>query len=200
MKNLNYLLLAAFCFVFLIDGCKKKDDKDETPTPVNYLCDGNGEISYIPLDSANNWTYSFKMGGVSQSVHPSISVTGHVTYGGKVYAKLEDATSYYGVRYYREDASHNIYTYSSAEYLEVPASPTLNQSWTGSDSYTRTVTNLSASISTSSCSYTGLLEISEYSGTTLKGKYYYKKGLGLMYSEVVSFFTNTFTLTSVTLN
>ena len=200
MKKFYYILLAVFCFIFIMDGCKKKDSKNDDTTPVNYLCDGNGGASYIPLDSANNWKYSFKMGGTSQSVNPNISVTGHVTYNGKVYAKLEDATSYYGDRYMREDAStHNIYSYTSAEYLEVPASPILNQSWTGSSSYTRKVTNLSASVSTSSCSYTSLLEISEFSGSTLKGKYYYKKGLGLVYSEVTSFFVNTFTLTSVTL-
>lgn len=101
--------------------------------------------------------------------------------------------------YLREDASHNIYQYNTndnTEYFYVPGSPTLNRTWATSSSGSREVTNLSASVTTSGCSYTGLLEITSYSGSTPQYTFYYKKGLGLV-AQLGS--SSEFKLTAVTL-
>jgi hypothetical protein len=105
--------------------------------------------------------------------------------------------------YLREDAdNHNIYFWSSSEgkdYLEVPANPQLNQTWESGTGFTKKVTNISASKKTTYCSYTGLLEITEYYGTSVFAIFYYKKGLGLVYKIEKGFSTSTFELYSVTL-
>lgn len=53
------VLLIAVASLVIYSCNKDKDDSDDntnnTPTPVvNVLCDGNGEVSYYPLDSANS--------------------------------------------------------------------------------------------------------------------------------------------------
>ena len=96
-------------------------------------------------------------------------------------------------------SDNNDYKSPNTEFLEVPGTPTLNQTWTSAYG-TRTVTNLNASKTTSSCTYTGLLEITEVIGAKTT-KFYYKKGLGLVYRIDVSgtSFPGEYTLTSATL-
>ena len=143
----------------------------------------------------------YKISGITQSPHPSPKVIGHVTYGSVKYAHIYDSALFSDVYMRENTANHNIYFYNDNngnEYLAIPGSPTLNQSWTSAFG-TRTVTNLSASKSTSGCSYSGLLEITEVaSGTTTK--YYYKKGLGMVYKvQSGTSFPDEYTLTSVSL-
>ena len=205
MKRTNFFFIVSFCFLIVISSCKKNESKDDeqtpTPTPINYLCDGNGKNIYFPLDSTFSWSYSYTLGGITQSSPPKYQVVGHETHDGKVYAKIEDVNSYYSEKYFREDISnHNIYSYNdynNTEYLEIPYTPTLNQSWNYS-SNTKKVTNLSASVTTASCSYSGLLEVSEYDNTdVLTNKYYYKKGLGLVYWEGYGYWVEKYTLEQV---
>lgn len=197
------------CIVALgsFSSCKKTTTTPDpvtptpTPTPVNQLCDGNSTASYYPLDSTDTWVYLYKIMGVTQSPHPSPKVIGHVTYNSFKYAHIYDS-ALFSDTYLREDATtHNTYFYNSnngIEYLEIPGTPTLNQTWSGAFG-TRTVTNLSASKATSSCSYTGLLEITEV-GSSSTTKYYYKKGLGKVYSiQSATSFPDEYTLTSTTL-
>jgi hypothetical protein len=207
MKKHIFTLMIGLSVAVYMGSCKK-DKKDEpTPTPapvINYLCDGDGTTSYYPLDSLNTWTYAYSGMMVSNS---TIEVTGSEVLDGKKYAVLTDGSlmMFMGERYLREDAStHNIYRYSDyyhAEFLEVPASPTLNQTWTSGGAYSRKVTNLSASKTTSSCSYTGLLEITEYQNDTLPtDKFFYKKGLGLICNEELSgFWPGKYTITAANL-
>jgi hypothetical protein len=204
MKTNSILLIALS--VLILSSCKK-DSNDATPaTPaVNKLCDGNGGSSWMPLDSTDSWTYHFTIGGIAQN-SPTVVVTGHQTRGGKLYAVTHDDSNLFQFddKYLREDASHNLYyfdTNDNTEYLEVPGSPTMNQSWAyGSGGHTRKVTSLTGAIATTGCNYTGLLEISDLSSSgVVQNKFYYKKGLGLVYSTSTSFIMTVLSLESVTL-
>lgn len=189
-KNYLTIAISLLSITYFVSSCKKKESSptvEETPIvvpPVNKLCDGNGSNLYYPIDSANSWTYKYKISGVTQSISPNPKVIGHITYLSKKYSKIKDAISFSSEFYLRtEITNNNVYRYdsgTSSEFLEIPGAPILNQTWT-SYSGTSTVTNLSASITTSACSYTGLLEISVVSSISTI-KYYYKKGLGLVYS------------------
>jgi hypothetical protein len=209
MKKLLFVAVSLVAAAFiLVPSCKKKDDNSSsTSTPTtpttSTICDGNGKTTYFPLDSTDSWTFSCSFMGQNEG-SATVTVIGHNTYSGVNYAELNDPSHllYTSDNYYREDATtHNIYwydTYGFAEYLLIPASPTLNQTWTASSSTTKTVLSLSATYTTSSCSYTGLLEIGEYSSGTLKYTYYYKKGLGEV-AEVGDAYGDLVKLTSVKL-
>lgn len=212
LKQLSLLLIVA-CSM-LIPSCKKKSNDPElvTPPPIvaNTLCDGNNSTSFYPMVLNNTWGYTYKIYTQQQTVHPSLKVTGTTTHNLKNYFEITDQNSvmFSNPREYREDATtHNIYFYDNSwamEYLNIPASPTLNQSWAYTNNTTRKVTNLSASLSTGSCSYTGLLEISIYNNSNvLQEVDYYKKGIGMVGSKMPdSFFGgfDTFNIDSITLH
>ncbi len=229
MKSKIVFLLTNCLFLGLLlffTDCKKNKDEAETCSDgiqnqgetgvdcggpctacTSVLCDGNGTTSFFPLKLNNSWTYSYKIGPQVQSISPSPSVTGTTTHGSYTYFEFEDqsSTMYGGIYELREDAtSHNIHSYSSStDYLYIPASPTLNQSWAVDYGNTRKVTNLSASATTAGCTYTGLLEISQYdSGMVLQQKEYYKKGIGLVYRYHPPSlgFDSQYSLTSLVLN
>lgn len=206
MKTKKIVALLCIITIGSFSSCKKKSSDPEpdatTPViPVNQLCDGAGGTNYFPLDSTDAWIYLLKYSGVTQNPKPSPKVIGHVTYGSFKYAHMYDLV-FQTDHYYRENTStHNIYCYkpsNSTDYLEVPGTPTLNQTWTSAYG-TRTVTNLNASKTTSSCTYSGLLEITEVVGSVTT-KFYYKMGLGMVYKiDVSGSFPGEYTLTSATL-
>jgi len=183
--------------IVIIESCENNTDK-----PVNPLCDGNSKNTFYPLDSANNWKYDWSS---SQVKGANIMVTGYYIFYDKTFSVLKDLSEsmFLDELYLREDPNdHNIYIYNSSkgkEYLYVPANPQLNQTWETVTGFSKKVTNISASKKTTYCSYTGLLEITEYYGTTVWAIYYYKKGLGLVYKTEKGFATSTFELYSVTL-
>ncbi|MEI6766704.1 MAG: hypothetical protein WCM76_13805 [Bacteroidota bacterium] len=188
MKRTIIVMSSLVILSCLLGSCKKKDTsttQDETPAPVvNPLCDGNGSSSYFPLVLNNYWKYYF----VGQSQEPTLTVIGTNTYNSKSYFRLEDNTGLMQVSdiYLREvSSSHDIMAYNSStnsESLYLPGSPTLNQTWAYTSSISRKVTNLSATYTTSSCSYTGLLEITVSVNGSVTDKEYYKKGLGMVAS------------------
>lgn len=190
MKTKKIVALLCIIAVGSFNSCKKKTSDPEpdatTPvTPVNQLCDGVASNSFYPLDSLNNWTYVLKYSSSIQSVRPSPKVERFVTYNSKKYAEIKDGSIYFTDAYIREDAvTHNVYRYKSSnstEYLEIPGTPTLNQTWPSGYGTTLTVTNLSASKNTTKCTYTGLLEITDVNTQAgITQKLYYKKGLGLV--------------------
>jgi len=198
------LFVLAVLSITMYFSCTKKAEEKPTPIPASDLCTGNGKASYYPLKINNSWKYAYTISGYSQP-GPKLKMVRYDTISGVGYSVIDDQANvmYTGDRYMREDSAANIYNYNSSlstEYLEVPASPTLNQSWVVGNGYTRKVTNLSASVSTGFCSYKGLLEISYYnSGGTLITKYYYKRGLGLVRSVSPSGFAIIYSLSAVTL-
>jgi hypothetical protein len=188
-KTLLTAILILVGTIVIVESCSN----DDSSTPAaNVLCNGTSKTSFFPLDSGNTWSYDYSIS--SQS--PDLSIIGHRTFGSYNYSVLDDASNvmYSSRQYLREDpVNHNIYKYndiSSIEYLLIPASPQLNQK----------VTNLSASVKTAHCSYTGLLEISEYDGAEVVNKYYYKKGLGMVCEKGYAIFTSTYELYSVKLH
>ncbi|MCX6230392.1 MAG: hypothetical protein NTZ33_02500 [Bacteroidetes bacterium] len=180
---------------FLILSCKKNND---TTTPItngnnnnSIICNGNGKNTYFPLDSGNIWNYNYYMLDVIQNQKPSLVHYGFANPTSlHTYAMLKDDSGWMysgSYEYFREDPlTHDIYNYysiysGSGEYLFVPGSPYINQTWTGQSSTdVWTVTNLSASLVTPACSYTGLLEITNLNPGNITHKYYYKKGLGMV--------------------
>jgi len=192
-----------------LTNCKKddKDDDDDTPA-ASTLCDGKGGSSWLRLDSANSWTYTWAITGQSMPISPKLLLTETTEHAGKTYRTMVDESDGDMLNYdyeYREDAStHDLYQYypcCDEEHLEVPGSPTLNQTWTTVADWSRKITSVSASVSTGSCNYTGLLEITEYDANmAVVNKYYYKKGLGLVKRITPSQIgEETFTLSAVTL-
>lgn len=183
--------------IALSTGCKKDDNSTDNNTnnptnpTVNQLCDGKGTNSYLPLVQQNSWEW--KQQGSGNIVH-KWKVNGTQTFNSVNYLKMNivwDSGLTETERYFRAASNGDVYQYSTyygagQEFLYVPASPTLNQQWdypvSGSSQGTgkRKVTSVNASITTSSCSYTGLVTIAEYSGSSLITTYYYKKGLGLV--------------------
>ena len=197
--------------VAIISSCKKKDTTPSTPpAPANVLCDGNGSTSYYPLALNNSWTFTYYIATQSQSTSPNLVVTGTSSHNSLSYFKIDDQTAVmYGstVELRQDAATHNIYYYDSnsgSEFMYVPATPTLNQSWAYTNGGTRKVTNLSSSISTGSCNYTGLIEITTYdSGSVLMDKEYFKKGAGMVHREDPDSFFGGFdkyNLSSITLH
>ncbi|MBC7426828.1 MAG: hypothetical protein H7321_09865, partial [Bacteroidia bacterium] len=131
--------------------------------------------------------YSVSENGVYQFNNTDIQVLKDSFINGHQYAAIADSSYriYSGMRFLRQDGStKNIYFYNSdstMEYMEIPGEPAMGQTWKYFN-LSKNVTNLSASIKTNYCNYSGLLEISDFDGVTLKAKRYYKKGLGLIYS------------------
>ena len=205
MKKLIYMMVYLIMASQLTDCKKKEDDDDSTttpPPPVNTLCDGKGGSSWMPLDSTNTWEFDYNL----SAGYPILVAKGTSTHSGKTYRVIEDAsnlmyTSDYEVR---EDAStHDLYKYSDGsgqEYLEVPGSPSVNQVWPINSGKSRKITSVNATLSTSSCNYTGLLEMQELDASlTLVYTYYFKKGLGMVKKEGVGTFASIYTLDDVTL-
>jgi hypothetical protein len=206
MKKLIYMM-AFLAIASQLTDCKKKedDDDDSSSTPANVLCDGKGANIWVPLDSANTWTYKFTIAGIAQT-SPVLVARETSEHDGKSYRYIADDDGFMFLSDYelREEAStHDMYRYYdgwSQEFLEVPGAPTLNQTWDIFSSHTRKVTNLSASVSTSGCNYTGVLEITEYDGSSdVVNTFYYKKGLGLIKVVEPGQFGNTYVLSAVTL-
>ena len=187
MKKLIYMM-AFLAMASQITNCKKedKDDDDDDTPAANVLCDGKGGSSWMRLDSANSWTYTWSLDGQNFPISPKLVVGETTEHDSMTYRLLVDSDNNMLSYDYelREDATtHDLYQYyfSGEEFLVVPGSPTLNQSWTTVTNWTRKVTSVSASVSSHDCNYTGLLEITEYDANMeIKNKYYYKKGLGLV--------------------
>ena len=156
------------------------------------ICNGNGQNLFVPQANNNNWTYEDQ--GVFNAKYTLIingtQVYGSNTYNVVEYCFLPPSCSPSANYYYRAGSNGDIYQYfpsQTAEYLLVPANPSMNQSWAYPVSTgigTRKVTSLNASISTYSCSYTDCLKIQEYDAASQPWKiYYYKKGIGLVYEN-----------------
>lgn len=209
MKSKQFAILCSVVVITGLSSCKKKTStptEDTTPvvvTPVNKICTGNGTTSYFPLDSLNTWGFSYTISGMAQSSSPLYKVVGTILYNAKKYSNIDDIGSFNQSMYLREDiVSHDIYEYNSSngqEYLYIPVNPVLNQTWPiqyGS----RKITNLSATKTTSSCTYTGLLEISDLDVNGVAYKLnYFKKGIGMVNTTETGSFPGVYNLKSVTL-
>jgi hypothetical protein len=163
------------------------------------LCDGNGTTSWFPLALNNSWFY--KGSGSNQFTD---NITGTQVYGSFTYHKIENTLG--GTNYLRQASNGDIMIYNSAtstEYLYVPGSPTVNQTWTFPMQFsaTRKVISTNATLTTSTCTYTGLLKIQNFNGTGGgETVMYFKKGLGMVSTDQIYPGIIVTNLNTVTLN
>lgn len=191
MKPFSKVLFIALLVTGVLHACEKKKTKVDPRVfattgsiPPDLVCYGKGTNTYLPLDSLNSWIYEYKLAGVDQNDAPAPHVVESAIFNSIKYVKVTDRILTF---YYRTDpVNNNIYRYDTGdriEYLTIPGNPVMNQTWPISMSSSYKVSNLSATIITSKCTYTGLLEISEMNGNSaVTGKLYYKKGLGLVFA------------------
>ena len=225
-KNFKFIYLLVSAVLFMV-SCNSDDENSEiTPPDVivdtttvdttsidAVLCDGNGTNSYYPMTVTDTWTYKYKIAGFAQSPNPVIKVLNPVEYNSVSYSQFTDLSNfmYLSENYFRFDSvTSNVYYYddnNNVEYLYLPANPALNQTWDyfGTIGYnSRKVTNLAATLTTDFCTYTDLLEITQYDDNgVVRKRDYYKKGIGLVQNQYFdSFFGtfDTFTLIDITLH
>ncbi|MEI6764740.1 MAG: hypothetical protein WCM76_03805 [Bacteroidota bacterium] len=185
MKKNILIIVQCIVLCIVINSCKKSDSGKDGDATKDTICEGNGGKSWLPLAVHNQWKYTIE----SLNLEPKLTVINSTVENSKTYWVIRDSTGLMqlGDLYLREDPkSHNLYALdlnsSSGEFLYLPASPELNQSWMYFTHLLK-VTNLAATYSTSTCSYSDLLEVSVYDGISIIDKHYYKKGLGLVGTE-----------------
>ena len=200
--TISAILIIAFSAV-TIQSCKKSSSSTPAPTTTpppatSVICNGNGTTSNYPLAANNTWHYKDASGNTFDN-----TVGSTVTYGAYTYFIVSSTQG--GTLYLRQAANGDIMAYdgSNADVLYIPAAPTVNQTWqcqTGFGYY-RKVVSTNASLTTSSCSYTGLLEIQDLNsiGGSVFGQFYYKKGVGDV-SDWQSSPGTTFLLSTLTLH
>jgi len=204
MKKFSWLyVLAGVMFTsVLINSCNQEDEvADPNGNPANVLCDGAGSISYFPLADSNVWVYSGTFGATKtvtdvETVSTGTQYTVNADQGFNDYDEVFIVGSNGDV--FLESAGTTV---QDTNYLHVPINPTLNQEWIYTISFDgnkiRRVTSISATVTTSSCTYNDCLEITEFDGTGDQlGTYWFKQGVGEVSKQVLT----TSNLTSVTLN
>jgi hypothetical protein len=168
---------------------KKKDDTNYEVPPVvtSVLCDGNGTNSYFPLQLGNKYSYGYKFKGESK-YDRTYTVTKDTVIGGLTYKKIQQDSIASQFDLIRVDLmSNNVFSYISAiskEIVLIPGTPVLDQSIECVKPGNKAkITSLSAAYKTAACSYSGLLEITEYDAS---GKavavYQYKPGVGRVHT------------------
>jgi len=197
-RFIPFIVILAFTAIF-INACK--DDKDEdptpTPTPTSVICDGKGSTSYYPLAMQNSWYLSTSGNSIT------FTIVDTPTYISNKYYEVESSLG--GTRYYRKKSNGDIMVYSMSsgtELLYIPGSPTVGQSWPFDMDFatTRKVAATNASYSTSKCNYTGCLKIELWDGVDLVRTDYYKKGVGLISTDLIWGGVVVTKLSSVTLH
>ena len=180
----------------LISACKKEDDP--TPAPgANVICDGNGTISYMPLALENYWNLTA----------PGYSITYLVvdtqTFISNKYYEVESNLG--GNRYYRMKPNGDIMLYDSfnnVEVLFIPNLPTAGQTWSYDIELcdTRKVAAVNVPYTTSKCYYGRCLKIELYDNGSLVRTEYYRRGVGLVSTDIIWGGIAITKLSDVTLN
>jgi hypothetical protein len=195
-KVLSLTIFSILIIAELFHSCKKDLALNPKPVlnlPVNYLCTGNGALTYMPLSLGNKWEFSN---------HLTSEVTGSTSLAGKTYFEITTYDSYsnpFSPYYLRIENNGDLYEYSSTygDYLEIPANPSLGQiiPFPGSLGGYKKVIGVDTTASTPNCNYTGLLALASYDKRdSCYYIGYYKKGLGHVLSQGGQIF-----LTGVTL-
>lgn len=192
MKKIVLPVMMLVASTVMTVSCKKKKDDDYTPpvTTPTLLCDGNGTSSYFPLSNGNKYVYGYKLKG-NAKWDKNYTITKDTIIGGQTYKKLQNDSVKTIYELIRTDlANNNVYSYISAlskEVILVPGTPAIDQVIeVATPGNTAKVTSVSAAFKTASCSYSGLLEITEFDS---KGKaiavFQYKQGVGRVHTAFV---------------
>jgi len=210
-KTIKKLFVLGICLTTLSIGCTKDE---ATPAPVavitpppppapNQLCNGDGSTDYFPFNTGNTWSYE------TTSTDVTNTYDGTKTINNVLYNKIESVGDWTTYVYYRYDSNGDLYrksdSFGSIEKIIVPGTPSVGQTWTDPNSnatynYTYEVISTNASLTTPSCSYSGLIEINELLNGNISHKRYYKVGLGMVQEKLYGVITTTKNLKSVTLN
>jgi hypothetical protein len=179
----------------LFTSCSKKPSNNTTSTTggttttPTVLCDGKtGNTSYYPLASGDIWVYILTVGKETHTVKSKTAVFNSKTYFD---ISVLDSPNTPTDEFYRVDTAGNIYYFNlgtDSEYLFIPANPVVNQSWRYPVGYplsnsfgTRKITALNYGLTNNYCTYSGLIQIEEFTQNAgFIESYYYKKGLGLV--------------------
>ena len=137
---------------------------------------------WYPLKLGNQWTYITVLGIIISEI------TSDTIINGQIFFKFTSITSLpSSPEYYRIDTMNNFIQLNlslNAEEMCLPANPFIGQTWLRKGK-TFLVISLNSDVSTSVCSYTNTLQLEVFgSNGTSQGYFYYKKGLGSVYSPV----------------
>jgi hypothetical protein len=220
MEKLNkVLVIVVLGLSTIMVGCKKDSSTapdsvpimqpPPPPPPANILCNGNGGTDYIPFATANRWVYENSLGTVTYDYQGTEVIQSQSYYKTRITNEIGN----FSWVYHRYDSNGDLYELWelftggwAIEKVIVPGNLTIGQSWTDPNSnqsfvYTYEVISLNASVTTSSCNYTGLIQIDESLNGTVTDKRYYKKGLGeVKETSITQFGSSVEWLKSVSLN
>lgn len=204
MKN-TILSILALVSLTLVSSCNKNQDvegcTDSTADnynsaatlddgsctytiPSNPTCDGHDtNTDLFPLIQGTQWRYD--QVGTSQDYYVEITGTtdiNSVTYITADWSQFGGNIT--GTKKYRVDTNGDVYYRSGAnDYMEIPANPTVGQSWVDEYTVTHQVVDVNASLTTSTCSYSGCVKILNDYTNTPDTYTYYKAGIGMIKSE-----------------
>lgn len=151
----------------------------------NFVCEGTGGSSYLPLTVGNYWIYALPGTGWFQW---SISETTQQNNGETYFHVITTGTFGTVHNYYRE-AGGEIYEWNTTTLVEdvfIPASPMAGAYWINSGGDSIVVNSIDETInSQNGCVYDGLLQITTHAGSG-QNTNYYKRGLGMVESSSVS--------------
>lgn len=185
MKNrlIHFVMLFAICAT-VFTSCKDDKDDDPVPTPpTSVLCDGKGSLSFMPLALDNKWILSALGNSLTLTVIDTLT-TGTVKYF-NVSSSLGGAQTY--SQYPNGDVK--VYEFSSGDdVMYVPVNPTVGQTWPYlvDNCTSRKVISINASVVTAACTYTGCVMLQQFNGTTLKRTEYFKRGVGLVSTDIIA--------------
>jgi hypothetical protein len=188
MKKIDIYFMAIL-MVIILSYCKKKEEAapNNTNTLFTDICTGNGGTSYYPLQKGNQWVIRYASPYYAGGTQ-AFTITDTLTADGKKWYKqgqgdvLGPKSDYI---YFWVNSNGDIYKGTSTTVADsklwIPANPVINSGW-------KTFNNDSLTVETTSdtfpdaCNYTDILIINKYStlDNSLTGKYYYKKGVGLI--------------------
>ncbi len=162
---------------------------DSTVLSPDFVCQGTGGSSYLPLATGNYWIYILP--GQQWML---LEISGAVTQGnGEDYYHMVTSGAYTANDYFREEGGTTYKWNASLEIEEVyiPANPTPGFTWTTASSDSIVINAVNATLnSQNGCSYDGLLQITSYGGGNASTAYY-KQGLGLVELASVSAFLDS---------
>lgn len=151
----------------------------------DFVCEGTGGSSYLPLTVGNYWIYD--MPG-TQWFQWSVTETTQLNNGETYYHVVTTGTFGTVHDYYRQEAG-NTYQWNanlSIEEVYIPANPSIGFQWTTTTADSIVIDDLNASLnSQNGCTYDALLQITSYTGGNASTSYF-KQGLGMVELTSVS--------------
>jgi hypothetical protein len=162
------------------------DDGTCTFTPVvNPTCDGHPTNSDVfPLIQGTKWDYD--QTGTYSNTYYEINGTSDingVTYINRDFSQFSGNIT--GTKQFRIDTNNgDVYYRSGAnDYMQMPGTPTLGQSWVDEYTVIHEIVDLNATVTTNACTYTGCVKVLNDYTSSADTYNYYKSGIGMIKSQ-----------------